>query len=104
MGGMFIWLFHRISGLALIVLFGTKIATSFFLYTKDAKPDWALSLHRNPLVDVLILVLFSFHSIYGLRNILIDVGYRNEKRLFVFSNLAAVIVSLILLYMYFTFS
>ena len=49
---MFVWLFHRISGVSLIVLFGIKILTSFFLFTKDKKPDWALSLHRQPVIDV----------------------------------------------------
>lgn len=101
---MFIWLFHRISGVALIILFGIKIGTSFFLYTKEAKPDLALSLHRNPVVDVLILVLFSFHSVYGLRNIILDLGYKNEKRLFFGSNVVAALVSLILLYLYYRVS
>jgi succinate dehydrogenase/fumarate reductase cytochrome b subunit len=32
---------------------------------------------------VLILLLFTFHSIYGIRTIIMDLGYRNEKRLFV---------------------
>ena len=27
---MFIWLFHRISGVTLIILFGIKILTSYF--------------------------------------------------------------------------
>ncbi len=97
---MFIWLFHRISGVFLIILFGIKILTSFFLFTKDNKPDWALSLHRQPVLDVLILILFTFHSIYGLRTIVMDFGYRNEKRLFLFSNIAATIISLTLIYIY----
>jgi succinate dehydrogenase/fumarate reductase cytochrome b subunit len=97
---MFIWLFHRISGASLIVLFSVKILTSFFLFTKDKKPDWALSLHRQPVLDVLLLVLFTFHSIYGLRTIAIDFGYRKEKRLFWLSNIAASIISLFLIYLY----
>jgi succinate dehydrogenase/fumarate reductase cytochrome b subunit len=97
---MFIWLFHRISGVSLVVLFGIKILTAFFLYTKDAKPDWALSLHRQPLLDVLILVLFTFHSVYGLRTIVIDLGYKREKLLFRVSNIAAGAISLALLYAY----
>jgi len=97
---MFIWLFHRISGVSLIILFGLKILTSFFLFTKENKPDWALSLHRQPVIDVLILILFTFHSIYGLRTILIDFGYRKEKRLFWLSNMVAGIISLILIYIY----
>jgi succinate dehydrogenase/fumarate reductase cytochrome b subunit len=97
---MFIWLFHRISGVSLIVLFGIKIMTSFFLFTKDKKPDWALSLHRQSVIDVLILVLFTFHSIYGIRTIIIDLGYKKEKRLFWLSNCAAMIISAFLLYLY----
>jgi succinate dehydrogenase/fumarate reductase cytochrome b subunit len=98
---MFIWLFHRISGVALIILFGSKLLTSFFLFTKDKKPDWALSLHRHPVIDVLIIILFIFHSIYGLRTIALDLGYRDEKKLFLFSNLAATVLSLLLVYFYF---
>jgi succinate dehydrogenase/fumarate reductase cytochrome b subunit len=101
---MFIWLFHRISGATLIVLFGIKILTSYFLFTKDQKPDWALSLHRNPILDVLILVLFTFHSMYGLRTIIIDFGYRKEKQLFWVANIAATVISATLIYLYFRFS
>jgi succinate dehydrogenase/fumarate reductase cytochrome b subunit len=97
---MFVWLFHRISGVSLIILFGMKIFSAFFLYTKDKKPDWALGVHRQPVLDVLILVLFTFHSIYGLRTIAIDLGYRKEKQLFWLSNLVATIISVILILLY----
>ncbi len=101
---MFIWLFHRISGVTLIILFGIKILTSFFLFTKDQKPDWALSLHRHPVLDILILVLFTFHSIYGLRTVAIDLGCRKEKLLFWAANIAAGILSIALIILYFRFS
>lgn len=98
--GMFIWLFHRISGVSLIVLIGLKVLTSYFLFTKDKKPDWALSLHRQPVLDVLLLVLFTFHSVYGIRTIIMDLGYRGEKKLFWLSNVVAVVISAILVYLY----
>ena len=101
---MFIWLFHRISGVSLIILMGMKIFTAFFLLTKDKKPDWALGLHRHPVVDVLILILFTFHSIYGLRTIAIDLGYRKEKQLFVVSNITASVIAAGLVYVYFRMS
>jgi len=101
---MFIWLFHRISGVTLIVLFGIKILTSYFLFTKDQKPDWALSLHRHPVLDILILVLFTFHSLYGLRTIIIDFGYRKEKQLFWVSTIAAAVISAVLIVLYFKIS
>ncbi len=97
---MFIWLFHRISGVSLILLFGVKLSSAFFLYTKDTKPDWALGLHRQPVLDILILILFTFHSIYGLRTIAIDLGYRKEKQLFWLSNAVASLLSLTLLFLY----
>jgi succinate dehydrogenase/fumarate reductase cytochrome b subunit len=97
---MFVWLFHRISGVSLIILFGMKIFSAFFLYTKDKKPDWALGVHRQPVLDILILVLFTFHSIYGLRTIAIDLGYRKEKQLFWLSNLVATIISVVLIFLY----
>jgi succinate dehydrogenase cytochrome b556 subunit len=99
-GRMFIWLFHRISGVTLIVLFGIKILTSYFLFTKDKKPDWALSLHRHPVLDILILVLFTFHSIYGLRTVAIDLGYRKEKQLFWVANVVATLISVALVFFY----
>ena len=101
---MFIWLFHRISGVSLIILIGIKISTSYFLFTKDKKPDWALSLHRHPVLDVLILILFTFHSIYGLRTIAIDLGYRKEKQLFMLSNIVASVIAAVLIYFYFRMS
>jgi len=101
---MFIWFFHRISGVFLIILMGIKIVTSYFLFTKDKKPDWALSLHRHPVLDVLILILFTFHSIYGLRTIAIDLGYRKEKQLFVLSNIAATVIAAVLIYFYYRMS
>ncbi len=97
---MFIWLFHRISGATLIVLIGIKILTGYFLLPKDNRPDWALSLHRNPVIDVLILILFTFHSIYGIRTVIIDLGFRKEKFLFWVSNIFAAIISAILIYFF----
>ncbi|MGD0169447.1 MAG: hypothetical protein ABSE54_06985 [Smithella sp.] len=97
---MFIWLFHRISGATLIILIGIKILTGYFLLPKDNRPDWALSLHRNPVIDILILILFTFHSIYGIRTIIIDFGYRREKQLFWISNITATVISAVLIYFF----
>jgi succinate dehydrogenase/fumarate reductase cytochrome b subunit len=101
---MFIWLFHRISGLTLIVLIGIKILTGFYLLPKDNRPDWALSLHRHPVIDVLIIVLFTFHSMYGIRTVIIDLGFRKEKFLFWVSNIFATIISAVLIYYFVRFS
>ena len=97
---MFVWVVHRISGLFLIVLFALKILSAFFLYTKGQKPEWALMLHRQPVSDVMILVLFSFHALYGLRTVVYDLGFRREKLLFWISTVAAAVLSVVLVTIY----
>jgi succinate dehydrogenase/fumarate reductase cytochrome b subunit len=97
---MFIWVFHRVSGLVLIILLVLKFVTAFFLMTKGQKPDWALLLHTNPLTDTFLIVAGVYHAFYGLRTIVIDLGLRKEKLLFwVFTALGTLItVSLLVLY------
>jgi succinate dehydrogenase/fumarate reductase cytochrome b subunit len=99
---MFIWVFHRLSGLLLILLLGLKFFTSFFLMTKAQKPDWAIVLHTNPLTDALLIILVVYHAFYGLRTVLIDLGLRKEKLLFwIFTGLSTA-TSAALLLIYFT--
>jgi succinate dehydrogenase/fumarate reductase cytochrome b subunit len=99
---MFVWVFHRLSGLLLIVLLGIKFLTSFFLMTKDQKPDWALVLHTNPLTDTLLIVLVVFHALYGLRTVIMDLGARREKLLFWVFTVLGIVLSAGLLAVYFT--
>lgn len=99
---MFVWVFHRISGLLLILLLGIKFITAFFLMTKGQKPDWALVLHTNPIVDVLLIVGVVSHALYGLRTIIVDLGLRKEKLLFWIFTLLIVLFSAFLLVIYFT--
>lgn len=99
---MFIWVFHRISGLLLIVLLAVKFLTSFFLMTKAQKPDWALLLHTNPLTDTFLIVAGVYHAIYGLRTVVIDLGLRKEKMLFWVSTALGTLVAAALLVVYYT--
>ena len=99
---MFIWVFHRLSGLLLILLLSIKVTTSFFLMTKGQKPDWALVLHTNPFSDSLLIVLIVFHALYGLRTVIIDLGVKKEKLLFWIFTLLSTALSASLLIVYFT--
>lgn len=99
---MFVWVFHRISGILLIVLVGLKFLTSFFLMTKDEKPDWALVLHTNPLSDTLLIIAVVFHALYGLRTVIIDLGVRREKLLFWIFTVLGIVLTGALLVVYFT--
>ena len=99
---MFIWVFHRISGLLLIVLLSIKFVTSFFLMTKGQKPDWALVLHTNPFTDTFLIISIVFHAFYGLRTVIIDLGLKKEKLLFWIFTLLSLGMSVVLLIVYFT--
>jgi len=99
---MFVWVFHRITGILLVVLLGLKFATSFFLMTKEQKPDWALVLHTNPLSDTLLIIAVVFHALYGLRTVVIDMGLRREKLLFWLFTILGVILTGALIFVYFT--
>lgn len=99
---MFVWVFHRITGLLMIILLGLKFITSFFLMTKGQKPDWALVLHTNPFTDTLLIISIVFHALYGLRTVIIDLGLRKEKLLFWVFTILGLGVSAALLIIYFT--
>jgi succinate dehydrogenase/fumarate reductase cytochrome b subunit len=98
---MFVWVFHRASGLLLILLLGVKFVTSFFLMTKGQKPDWALTLHTNPLTDTALIIAGVYHAFYGLRTVVIDLGVRKEKLLFwIFTGLGTLVAAGLLVIYY----
>lgn len=86
---MFIWIFHRVSGVILIVLMGIKIATGFGIMGRFGAGaiEPMRALHRELALDLPLLGLFVYHAIYGLRTILVDLGLRKEKPLFWISTL-----------------
>jgi len=99
---MFVWVFHRITGVLLIVLLAIKFVTSFYLMTKGQKPDWALVLHTNPLTDTLLIISGVYHALYGLRTIILDLGLRKEKLLFWIFTILGGVISAFFLLVYFT--
>ena len=81
---MFVWVFHRISGLIMILLFAFKIYSGFGTvgqFGEDVVPYWT-ELHNNLAVDLVSILLFIYHSLYGLRTCLVDLGVKKEKELF----------------------
>jgi succinate dehydrogenase/fumarate reductase cytochrome b subunit len=99
---MFVWVFHRVTGLLLIGFLTVKFLTSFFLMTKGQKPDWALLLHTNPLIDVVLIISVVYHALYGLRTVIIDLGVRKEKLLFWIFTILGFLITAGLLVLYFT--
>ncbi len=81
---MFVWIFHRISGLLLIFLLALQFSTGF-LQAGSTQPEslkTAAALHRHATLNCLLVFLVIFHGLYGLRTILLDLGLRRERLLF----------------------
>ena len=71
---MFPYYFLRFSGPVLFIIVGLKILSGYSLIGKIGAISWLSGLHDNRALDLSILVLFTFHALYGLRLFLIDLG------------------------------
>jgi succinate dehydrogenase/fumarate reductase cytochrome b subunit len=79
---MFPYYFIRFSGPLLLILVGLKILSGYSLVGR-IQASWLSNLHINKTLDVLLLFVFIFHALYGLRLFLIDLGMvKQEKALY----------------------
>jgi succinate dehydrogenase/fumarate reductase cytochrome b subunit len=79
---MFPYYFIRFTGPLLLILVGLKILSGYSLVGR-IQASWLSNLHINKTLDVLLLFVFVFHALYGLRLFLIDWGMvKQEKVLF----------------------
>ena len=85
------WLVNRISGLLMIILLGTKLVSGLFLLPEE-DPDWALTLHRQVVLDIMLIFLLCLHACFGLKTILFEIGLFKEKLL----TYSAAVISLVL--------
>ena len=93
---MFVWLFHRISGLLLVVLLPLQLVTGV-LQAGAADVDRARMMgdvHGQGFLNCLLAFLVIFHGAYGVRTVLLDAGFRREKLLFWVCTLAGVMLFL----------
>jgi len=80
---MFPYYFVRFSGPLLVILVGLKILSGYSLVGRIQGASWLSTLHSNRALDVVLLFVFIFHALYGLRLFLIDLGMvKKEKALF----------------------
>jgi len=101
---VFVWIFHRISGVLLIFLMVFQLATGFFQasFTDPALTKTMAELHKDRAVNCVLVFLFVFHGLYGVRTILIDAGLRREKLLFWVCTMLGLVLFLAFLVSYLT--
>lgn len=75
---MFVWVFHRVSGLLLIFLLALQVVSGYLQSGTSA----LARLHNQAALNILLVFLLIFHAMYGLRTILMDLGVKKEKLLF----------------------
>ena len=99
---MFVWIFHRISGLLLIALLSFQLFTGFFQASdsNSALVETFADLHRHAALNCVMVFLFVFHSLYGIRMILMDLGMGREKLLFWCANVLGLVIFAVFLLVY----
>src|SRR6185503_15786839 len=84
--GTWAWLVQRFSAIFLFLLIPVKIYTGWAARGKVPDlPGWLGSgrkVHLNATIDILLLLFFLLHALYGLRVILIDLGWVREDKYF----------------------
>jgi succinate dehydrogenase hydrophobic anchor subunit len=88
------WLLQRISALLLVFLVPLKMYTGYALagkvpWFKSGSPD---DVHVNTVIDVLLLFCIVLHALYGIRVMLVDVGWIREDRFFWRTTALAVLI------------
>jgi len=101
---VFVWVFHRTSGVLLIFLLAFQLFTGFFQQSASSIESIAsaVALHRHAVLNCLTVFLFVFHSLYGIRTILMDLGLGRERLLFWCCNVLGLIVFVVFLVFYAT--
>jgi succinate dehydrogenase/fumarate reductase cytochrome b subunit len=98
---MFPYYFIRFSGPLLLILVGLKILSGYALVGKIEGNSFLSTLHQNRILDILLLVVFIFHALYGLRLFLIDLGMMRHERLLFWTFSIISIVAFVFSYVYF---
>jgi succinate dehydrogenase/fumarate reductase cytochrome b subunit len=81
---VFVWIFHRVSGILLIFLLAFQVVTGL-LQAGASSTEFVkgmADLHRYFPLNVLMVFCLIFHGLYGVRTIVLDLGATREKLVF----------------------
>ena len=83
-GEVFVWVFHRVSGVLLIFLIAFQVLTGLFQasISNSEVVKTVADLHRHRTLNCLLVFFFILHALYGLRTIALDLGATREKLVF----------------------
>jgi succinate dehydrogenase/fumarate reductase cytochrome b subunit len=78
--GYVAWLVQRITAILLLVLLPLKIYSGYVIIGKLPGSGILTTLHINAFLDAFLIFALIFHSLYGVRVILIDIGVVKDNR------------------------
>lgn len=78
--GYIAWLIQRITALILLIVFPLKMYSGYAITGKVPGQAFLSSIHTNSLLDTLLIFAIIFHALYGIRVILIDLGFVKDNR------------------------
>jgi len=76
--GMWAWLLHRLTGLAILFFVGFHVLAAFFNYagvqgnTVLAVSKWILAAYETPGIQIVVLFSILYHALNGLRITIMD--------------------------------
>jgi len=78
-----------VSGFALIFIIAFQFFTGFFQASaSNAELTKSFAgLHKHQFLNIIMVFLFIFHALYGVRTILMDLGVKKDKLLFWICNI-----------------
>jgi succinate dehydrogenase/fumarate reductase cytochrome b subunit len=102
---VFVWLFHRISGVLLIGLLSMQLFTGFFQASSSNSEmtTTIAALHRHPVLNCLLVFCVIFHGLYGIRTIVLDLGVKWERMLFWICTIVGSILYVVFLVLYLSY-
>lgn len=91
---MFVWVFHRVSGVLLIFLIAFQVVTGLFqASTSNSEAVKTVAdLHRHGTLNCLLVFFFIFHALYGLRTIALDLGATRENLILWICNILGLVL------------
>ena len=73
-GPMLAWIFHRLGGLAMLIFIGTHVFAGFLMQQFGSGfGTWINTIYESPYFQIVLFFFVIFHSVNGLRIILMDV-------------------------------
>ena len=94
--GTVAWIVQRFGALILLILVPLKVVSGWAFRSEIPGRAFLLEVHTNGLIDVALIAAIAFHATFGIRAMLIDIGWVGAaQRLTVPMSVLALVVTIL---------